>query len=497
MRFSLVMAAALLAASAAQARVYSFVNLVDSTQQTISTNAQCLAPSINNVGDAAFLAGSGATRGIYKSSGGALTLLAGANFGGAARIFDEVGCRGPSINDQGRVAFYAEVQGAAADGIYIADDTGVYTVVDSNGPFARFDGSCCKPYVMLSDNGEVAFVARFDAGGPQALYFGNELGVFPMYSSANTSFVTYENGPAIEGGNVAFFAYTADASNDGLFVGNGGALSKRFDYQGDWCSLSLETNLDNNGRASVAGDIGNPCPGASQIYLTTPTTLTLAATPPVTSYWFDPPSFTNAGEHVFNGSSGGVNGIYVGGITSTPVIRVGDSLFGSTVTAVQIGRQGANAQGQVVFWYRLASGVTGYARADATPDCANGIDDDADGKKDLLDGGCSSASDLSERTTLYACDDNVDNDGDALIDYPADLGCSSAKGKKENPECSDGLDNDADGFIDYPADTYCTSPTGTTEKPPPPSYGGCGIGPELLAAVPLLAWLRRRRREGA
>jgi hypothetical protein len=29
--------------------------------------------------------------------------------------------------------------------------------------------------------------------------------------------------------------------------------------------------------------------------------------------------------------------------------------------------------------------------------------------------------------------------------------------------------------------------------PPPPAAVGCGIGPELAAAVPLLAWLRRRR----
>jgi hypothetical protein len=491
MRLFLAVFAAALAASSAQARVYSFVNLVDSTQQTISTNTYCLAPSINALGEVAYLAGSGATRGIYKLSGGTATLLADANFGGLPRIFDEVGCHGPSINDQGRIAFYAETQGASADGIYIADGTGVHLVADSNGPFARLDGGCCKPYVMLDDNGDVAFVAGFDAGGPQALYVGDELGVSPLYSSANTSFVTYEGGPAIEGGSVAFFAFTADASNDGLFVGSGGPLSKRFDYNGGWCSLSLETNLDSTGLASIAGDIGNPCPGAAQIYLATPTTLTLAANPPAASFWFDPPSFTNAGEHVFNGTSGGVNGIYVGGITSTPVIRVGDPLFGSTVASVQIGRQGANAQGQVVFWYRLASGVTGYARAVATPDCANGIDDDADGKKDLQDGGCSSASDLSERTTLYACDDNVDNDGDSLIDFPADIGCASAKATKENPFCNDGIDNDNDGFIDFPADTVCTSAAGASESPPTFS---CGIGPELLAVMPLLGWLRRRRR---
>ncbi|MBM4383596.1 MAG: hypothetical protein FJ091_09530 [Deltaproteobacteria bacterium] len=496
MRLAIVAAAALLAASSAEARVYTFVNLLDSTQQTISTNAQCLAPSINSLGEVALLAGSGATRGIYKASGGSLTLLAGASFGGAPRIFDEVGCRGPSINDQGRVAFWAETQGAGADGIYIADATGVYTVADSTGPFGRFDDACCPPYVMLNENGLVAFVARFDAPGPEAIYVGNDAGVLPVYSSANTSFERYEHGPAInDAGKLAFFASNADESDRGLFVGNGGALSKRLDYY-DACSLSLETNIDNTDRASFAGDIGSTCPSVTEIYLTTATTIVPAALPPVISFWFDPPSFANNGEYAFNGMSGGLLGVYVGGTTSTPVIRVGDPLFGSTVASAQIGRQGANAQGQVVFWYSLANGVTGYARADATPDCANGIDDDADGKTDLLDAGCSGASDLSERTTLYSCDDGLDNDADGLIDYPSDIGCANAKGKKENPQCSDGIDNDGDTFIDYPADTVCTSPTGSNENPPPPS-NGCGIGPELAAAIPLLAWLRRRRRGAA
>jgi len=44
---------------AAQARVYTFTNIVDSTQQLITTGAQCLAPAINNSGELAFVAGAG------------------------------------------------------------------------------------------------------------------------------------------------------------------------------------------------------------------------------------------------------------------------------------------------------------------------------------------------------------------------------------------------------------------------------------------------------
>ncbi|WP_210509192.1 hypothetical protein [Naasia sp. SYSU D00057] len=71
------------------------------------------------------------------------------------------------------------------------------------------------------------------------------------------------------------------------------------------------------------------------------------------------------------------------------------------------------------------------------------------------------------------CSDGLDNDGDTLVDYPADPGCESSADTTEFPEppvlaqCSDGLDNDGDSFTDYPADPGCVSSTDTTESPDP------------------------------
>ncbi len=70
------------------------------------------------------------------------------------------------------------------------------------------------------------------------------------------------------------------------------------------------------------------------------------------------------------------------------------------------------------------------------------------------------------------CDDGLDNDGDHLIDYPADPGCSSRTDNSElpvntppptTPQCNDGIDNDHDGKIDYPADPQCSSRTDNSE----------------------------------
>jgi hypothetical protein len=55
------------------------------------------------------------------------------------------------------------------------------------------------------------------------------------------------------------------------------------------------------------------------------------------------------------------------------------------------------------------------------------------------------------------CNDTYDNDGDSLIDYPADPGCASTADDSEtnaNAPCSDGVDNDNDGKKDVD-DTCC------------------------------------------
>ncbi len=128
--------------------------------------------------------------------------------------------------------------------------------------------------------------------------------------------------------------------------------------------------------------------------------------------------------------------------------------------------------------------------------CNDGVDNDGDNLVDYpSDPGCASATDIDEyngggnpqhlacvnnacvivngagtntcavsadcTTVTVACNDNADNDGDGLKDYPQDPGCSSATDTDEfnfrAPRCSDGLDNDNDGKVDYPLDPGCTT----------------------------------------
>jgi hypothetical protein len=174
--------------------------------------------------------------------------------------------------------------------------------------------------------------------------------------------------------------------------------------------------------------------------------------------------------------------------TAAGGIRVSETSanLGSLIGSVELRLLASSASG-------AAADDISYQLATTQPACSNGLDDDADGKADSADFGCTSASDTSERSASYVCDDGLDNDGDALTDFPFDPGCAHAQAKKENPACNDGVDNDSDTLIDFPADTYCTSASASAESPPANIGYVCGIGPELALAVPLVAWARRRR----
>jgi hypothetical protein len=68
--------------------------------------------------------------------------------------------------------------------------------------------------------------------------------------------------------------------------------------------------------------------------------------------------------------------------------------------------------------------------------CRNGIDDDGDGRIDLVPGdsdpGCASPSDTSEKSPIRVCDDGLDNDGDGFVDK-LDPDCPSVTGRSERP----------------------------------------------------------------
>ena len=118
--------------------------------------------------------------------------------------------------------------------------------------------------------------------------------------------------------------------------------------------------------------------------------------------------------------------------------------------------------------------------------CADADDNDGDGIVDYpADPGCESASDDDEEDPLRlaACSNGIDDDGDGLTDYGEDPRCDSAADEFEGPDCSDRIDNndngaldydrDGDGFRDANADPACVCAEDEEESQQPQCRDGC------------------------
>lgn len=122
------------------------------------------------------------------------------------------------------------------------------------------------------------------------------------------------------------------------------------------------------------------------------------------------------------------------------------------------------------------------------PACANGRDDDGDGRIDLADSGCASANDTNEgihdsgcsstedQTEAEQCRDGLDNDGDGVADAndpgcwndtnnPATYNPALDNEGRATTQCQDGVDNDADGATDL-SDFSCSARTDNDETNP-------------------------------
>jgi hypothetical protein len=93
---------------------------------------------------------------------------------------------------------------------------------------------------------------------------------------------------------------------------------------------------------------------------------------------------------------------------------------------------------------------------------------------------------ITEPATRPACADGVDNDGDGSKDL-GDPGCPFPMASPEDPPCDDGLDNDGNGLVDF-ADPKCQPSWPYWETLP------CGLGGEVALLLAPLAWMQRRRR---
>lgn len=331
----------------ASAATYSFINIADNSGPL----NLFVVPALNDDGWTAFRATldvGGAS--IFAGSGGPLTTIAD-----DSGPFSYNGFGGfPSINPGNVVAFNSslDIGGSANSGVFVGDGGPTTTIANDAGPFSSFFGG-----VSNNAAGEVAFSASLDAGGQGS--FKGSGGATTTIADTSATFSGFGGSSINASGQVAFRA-SLTAGGSGIFVGDGGPITTIVDSSGPF------TGFGGNPTINAAGTVVFSAfkSGVEGIFVGDGGLVTTVAdrSGPYGSFGFSTIN-SNGTVAFFATLDVGGPGIFIGSDpVADKVIRVGDTLFGSTVSDLDFFR-GLNENGDIAFQYELVNGVTGIATA--------------------------------------------------------------------------------------------------------------------------------------
>ena len=339
---------------------YTFTKIADTSQfpRGFLTDNRAVINQKGIVAFSAFLNPAG--EGVFMGTGGAITKIADTT-GTLGRLGDLI-----SINDKGTVAFWADLA-AGGQGIFTGTGGPITPIVVTDGVFANLYGH------WINEKGIVAFYADLVAGGNGTFTIAPSRGSLVTIADASDGFYLFGTPSINAGGTVAFLAGLAATNGVGIFTGTGGALtpialghelnSDGFFYLGSPVINKKGTVLFYAGVATGASEVDGIFAGKDGLLTTI-----VDNNGPFSS--FHPrPSINDKDTVAFvAGLKTGGFGIFTGPDPVTDVvIAEGDSLFGSTVTFLKLGRQALNNAGQIAFEASLANGTVGIFRADPVP----------------------------------------------------------------------------------------------------------------------------------
>jgi hypothetical protein len=335
---------------------FSYVDIADTRGPFIFFHP----PVINNLGQLASVGqqGFGSGQGLlFRGQGGALEPI-----GDDRKLGTSIDSF--AMNDSGAVAFESYF---GNPGLYVSSGGPPLTIANSASGFSSFG----KP--AINNGGLVAAPAVGGPGG-QSIVAGT--GGSPSTladTSGNLSsftFVTFDMNAA---GAAVFIANTTRGTQQGVFVADAGGLHAIADTQGGWSAPFSSVAINEMGSVAFIGQRAGTGAG---VYLYMPAS---GITPVLTSVQenlhFNQASINNQGDiALFGGLYDPVSGTLDGAVIlqhrggKDVVIETGDPLFGSTVTRLLVDGRYLNDHDQVAFYYELADGRIGVARADPVPE---------------------------------------------------------------------------------------------------------------------------------
>jgi hypothetical protein len=287
-------------------------------------------------------------------------------------------------------------------------------VLDTSSPYPRAAGVFINEFPLTSGNGPraadggiTAYVARttevdstpfnsnkrriyLEANGVKTLLVQDSTtrnGISPGFKLATADFVF---GGMNQQGKVAFRSLhpnltpTVTSSAMGIYLASvSGGIETVMETSVAYLPFTTFSNfvpygVDNAGRVLLTSSFfynppGGPTKSSSSLFLKAPGSapIQLAAG---ADFFISKGALSPAGRYVFRAQAfppvgSAFTGLFTGpDLLADRIIKVGDALFGSTVTDLNIQSRSINDHGQVAFYYALSSGARGIAVATPAPE---------------------------------------------------------------------------------------------------------------------------------
>lgn len=358
-----------------------FVNVADSTQG-LSEFSQF--PAINDRGAVSFVATqNGTVQQVFKWEHRGLRSIASTSGSHFTFFSDNV-----VINNAGVVGFQASLDtGGRAVGIFTTDGLTTKTIVNSTDQGLPGFGIGAP---SINASGTVAFEALRNGLKSTIIFTGDGGALTPILDTLNSNFGSFGAVAINARGELVFRGIHKDRS-EGIFIAIP-SLDEKGKNEGISAGpVSVVDIVDTNNFdffgfgdpvINNVGIVADSAGGPARLEIFSGDAKGITArTDPSSKLFteFEHPSINNRGAVAFSAfEANGAQAIFVeltGGASPVAVLESGDPLFGSTVTAVSVGRFAFNDHSRLVFEYELEDGRSGIAVASLE------VDKEGQGKK--------------------------------------------------------------------------------------------------------------------
>jgi hypothetical protein len=351
----------------ARATSYTFTPIADTTGPFKTLGL----PALTTQGRVAFFATlDTGEQGIFRKDGELLQTIANDQDTFLRFSDPATGVTVPSINTHGTVAFWA-VRKNASQGIFSGQGKQLLTIADDQGPLQRFG-----LFPSINDSDTVAFWATTDAGGSGV--FTGQGGPLTTIADTEKTFSGFGVPMINDRGWVAFVAERVDPPLFGVIARNHTDTHILIDKFGD-PPLPLQgflpPHINTRGTVVFVADLQSQ----SLVLFSSDGEKLQAIVDnqemgPVRFLSFSPPALNDQGKIAFAAQVDDAprretyTGIFTGpDPLLDQVIRTGAPLANSTITALQMFREGLNNDGQIAFHATLADGSERIYRAEPLP----------------------------------------------------------------------------------------------------------------------------------